>query len=108
MTDIVAKPHAEMTEAERDALAEAQFRAAVAGRLPVPTLATASVPMVDLKRLRKRLGLTQAGFAERFGFALAAVRNWEQSRRLPDRSTRILLRLIEREPDTVARIASEI
>lgn len=37
---------------------------------------------VDVKAIRDRLKLTQAGFAERFGFSIGAVRDWEQDRRL--------------------------
>ena len=33
---------------------------------------------VDLKALRQRLGLSQAKFARRYGFAVGSIRNWEQ------------------------------
>jgi putative transcriptional regulator len=40
---------------------------------------TVQVPAtVDVRALRNRLGLTQAAFATRYGFALGSVRNWEQ------------------------------
>ncbi|MBZ0140732.1 MAG: type II toxin-antitoxin system MqsA family antitoxin [Pseudorhodoplanes sp.] len=58
---------------------------------------------VDVKKIRKRLGLSQQGFAATYGFALSAVRDWEQGRRQPERSARILLRIVEREPDAVTR-----
>ena len=58
---------------------------------------------VDVKRIRARLGLTQAGFAARFGFSVAAVRDWEQHRRQPDVSARVLLTVIDREPEAVER-----
>jgi putative transcriptional regulator len=60
--------------------------------------------VVDVKTVRQRLGLTQAAFAARFGFSLAAVRDWEQGRRRPERSARLLLKLVEREPEAVARV----
>lgn len=59
--------------------------------------------MVDVKAIRSRLGLTQEQFAQRFGFAIGAVRDWEQQRSRPDRSARILLKVIEREPKAVER-----
>ena len=59
---------------------------------------------VDVKAIRGRLGLTQAAFAARFGFTVAAVRDWEQGRRRPERSARLLLKLVDREPDAVARV----
>lgn len=58
---------------------------------------------VDVRAIRKRLGLTQSAFAQRFGFAVASVRDWEQGRHQPDLAARTLLRVIEREPDAVER-----
>lgn len=58
---------------------------------------------VDVRRVRKGLGLTQSEFAERFGFSLGAVRHWEQGRRLPEPGTKTLLRLIDEHPELVAK-----
>ncbi len=57
----------------------------------------------NVRAIRRRLGLTQAGFARRFGFGLATVRDWEQGRYQPDQAVRSYLLVIEREPDVVAR-----
>lgn len=61
-------------------------------------------PPVDVKAVRSRLGLTQKEFAARFGLDLDTVQNWEQGRNTPDRSTRILLRVIETRPEAVDAI----
>jgi putative transcriptional regulator len=58
---------------------------------------------MDVKKIRMRLGLSQEAFAETYGFALSAVRDWEQGRRRPERSARILLKIVEKEPDAVTR-----
>jgi putative transcriptional regulator len=58
---------------------------------------------VNVKKIRTRLGLSQESFAQTYGFALSAVRDWEQGRRQPERSARILLRVVEREPEAVTR-----
>ena len=58
---------------------------------------------VNVKKIRSRLGLSQESFAQTYGFALSAVRDWEQGRRQPDRSARILLKVVEKEPDAVTR-----
>jgi putative transcriptional regulator len=58
---------------------------------------------IDVKALRRRLGYSQSEFSRRFGFAIDAVQEWEQGRRTPDRTARILLKVIEREPDAVTR-----
>jgi putative transcriptional regulator len=58
---------------------------------------------VNVKKIRTRLGLSQESFAQTYGFALSAVRDWEQGRRQPERSARILLKIVEKEPDAVTR-----
>jgi len=58
---------------------------------------------VDVKAIRTRLGLTQTAFARRFGFSPGSVRNWEQGHRTPQGPARILLTVIDREPDAVNR-----
>jgi putative transcriptional regulator len=58
---------------------------------------------VDIRAIRQRLGLSQAEFALRFGFAPGSVRNWEQGHRQPQGPARVLLRVIDREPDAVQR-----
>ena len=42
------------------------------------------VPTVDVREVRRKLGLSQAAFAAKFGFQPATLRNWEQSRTRPD------------------------
>ena len=56
---------------------------------------------VDVAGIRKRLGLSQARFAARFGLSPATVRDWEQHRRRPDRIARTLLMVIDRNPEAV-------
>lgn len=58
---------------------------------------------VDVRKIRTRLGLTQETFAATYGFALSAVRDWEQGRRRPERSARILLKIVEKEPEAITR-----
>lgn len=58
---------------------------------------------IDVKKIRRRLGLSQQAFAQTYGFALSAVRDWEQGRRRPERSARILLKIVDKEPDAVTR-----
>lgn len=58
---------------------------------------------VDVRAIRKRLALTRAEFADRFGFSPSAVKEWEIGRRTPDRSARVLLKIVEQEPEAVTR-----
>jgi putative transcriptional regulator len=61
---------------------------------------------VDVKAIRKRLGLSQRQFATRFGFRLDAVQNWERGRRAPTGAARAFLTVIDREPEAVQRALS--
>lgn len=65
---------------------------------------TVMVPSVDVKAIRGRLGLSQAKFAAKFGFAPASIRNWEQGRRFPDGPARILLAVIGERPDVIESV----
>ena len=63
---------------------------------------------LDVRAIRSRLGLSQKAFAERFGFSERRVREWESGRAIPERSARILLRMIEVAPETVERAAERV
>ena len=58
---------------------------------------------VDVKALRRKLGMSQSKFAASFGFGLDAVQSWEQGRRRPEGAARVLLKVIEHDPDAVRR-----
>lgn len=58
---------------------------------------------IDVKKIRKRLHLTQDAFAERFGFTQSQVREWEQHRSAPPRGVRAYLKVIERDHEAVER-----
>ena len=57
-----------------------------------------------VKDIRRRLGMTQAQFAETFSLPLATVRDWEQERSYPDAPARALLTAIARDPQTMMRL----
>ena len=63
-----------------------------------------AVRMPHLQSLRRRLGLTQEAFAERYDLPVASVRDWEQRRTMPDRAARTYLRAIALEPEVMAEI----
>ncbi len=86
--------------AAREALAHARddSAAGLVVRIPVD---------IDVPAIRKRVGLTQKAFAERFGFDLRSVQNWEQGRRVPTGPARVLLTMIAREPETVRRMLED-
>jgi len=58
---------------------------------------------VDVAVLRKKLGLSQDRFAAIFGISSKTVRNWEQGLRHPEGPARVLLQVIDVEPEAVMR-----
>ena len=59
------------------------------------------VPDIDVGAVRGKLGLSQEDFAAAFGVSIGTVRNWEQGRRKPAGSARVLLAVINKSPRTV-------
>jgi putative transcriptional regulator len=59
------------------------------------------VPEIDVRKIRRKMGLSQAQFATKFGFPPATLRNWEQGRSRPDAPTRVLLAVIAKHPEVV-------
>ncbi|MYE00439.1 MAG: transcriptional regulator [Alphaproteobacteria bacterium] len=57
--------------------------------------------------LRKRFRLSRRQFAGRFGLDARALQEWEQGRRVPDRAARVLLAVIDRDPEAVVRALGE-
>lgn len=58
---------------------------------------------IDVAKVRKKLNLSQKDFAAFSGISLSTVRDWEQNRRLPRGPARVLLTIIERDPEAVER-----
>ncbi len=58
---------------------------------------------VNVKDIRHKLGLSQQAFASRYGFSIGRVRDWEQNRSNMDAPSRILLTVIDKEPEAVER-----
>ncbi len=56
---------------------------------------------IDVRAIRKRLGLTQEQFAMRFALPIGSLRNWEQAKRVPHGPARVLLTIIDRIPNEV-------
>src|SRR5215471_8684256 len=59
------------------------------------------VPTV--RALREKLKMTQEEFAKRFHLPLGTVRDWEQGAHRPDKAAQVLLTVIARDPEAVAR-----
>jgi putative transcriptional regulator len=73
----------ELVAAMGEALAIARGEA-----VPAATHIVETVPEIDVRALRRRLGLSRDQFARRFRFPARTVQEWEQGRRRPDQSAR--------------------
>ncbi len=75
--------------------------AVLAEDLKGPWRVKTPVPDVDARAARQKTGLSQAKFADRYGFSLRSVQHWEQGTRQPDRAARILLWLISENSQAI-------
>lgn len=60
----------------------------------------------DVRALREGYGLSQSKFAALMGISAATLRNWEQGRRKPEGSARVLLRVVARHPEALLEAVS--
>jgi putative transcriptional regulator len=64
---------------------------------------TFRIPVLDVKAIRKKSGMTQEEFSRAFAIKTRTLQEWEQQRRMPNSQTRTLLALIDRHPKEVAK-----
>ena len=60
-----------------------------------------------IRKLRNRLGLSQEAFAKTYGIPLANIRQYEIGRHMPPPAVRAYLKVIEAEPEVVAKAVGE-
>jgi putative transcriptional regulator len=63
--------------------------------------------LVNVKKLRERLGVTQEAFAATYRIPLGTLRDWEQRRKTPDAPARAYLTIIARDPLAVAAMLND-
>jgi len=60
-------------------------------------------PEPDVKAIRESIGFSQSKFAAFIGVNVRTLQNWEQGHRHPTGPARVLLRLVETDPESVFR-----
>jgi DNA-binding transcriptional regulator YiaG len=60
----------------------------------------------DVRGLRESYGLSQPKFAALLGISVGTLRNWEQGRRRPEGSARVLLQIVAKHPDALLDMAA--
>ena len=86
----------------KEALAQAQ-REEREGPVAIEKI---DVPELDVVAIRVSTGLTQAEFVRSIGVDEATLRNWEQGRRRPEGTARVLLAMIAGDPWIAHRASS--
>jgi putative transcriptional regulator len=56
---------------------------------------------IDVKAIRKQVGMTQMEFAAAFGISVSTLRHWERGDRMPQGPARVLLRVVAIAPHAV-------
>ena len=62
----------------------------------------------DIRSLREKYGLSQTKFAALMGVSVGTLRNWEQGRRKPEGSARVLLQVVAKHPEAVLDVVSRL
>ena len=55
----------------------------------------------DVKSIRERIGFSQSRFAALIGVSMRTIQNWEQGHRHPTGPAKVLLRLVQVDPESV-------
>ena len=61
---------------------------------------------VDVKAVRKKVGMSQTEFATTFGVSVGTLRHWERGDRKPSGPALVLLTVVSKEPGLVLRALS--
>jgi len=58
---------------------------------------------INVRRIRKKLNMSQNTFAQYFGVPVKTIQDWEQGRRVPSGASKNFLFVIDQEPEAVRR-----
>jgi putative transcriptional regulator len=88
-----------------DALAEHRAGKRTLRTHPVKAKPAPTITARELARIRKDLNLSRGLFAGYLRTNVRTLENWEQGRAKPNAQAALLIRLVQRFPDTVHRLA---
>lgn len=95
---------AELTEG-LDALADQRQGKRTLRTHTVKLLPTPTISARELARVRRQMKLSRGLFARYLRTNVRTLENWEQGRAKPNAQAALLIRLVQRFPDTVQRLA---
>ena len=76
------------------------------GEIALETVNLDPMSAERIRAIRKKVAKSAKEFERRFGIPAATISNWEQGRRKPDPTSRLLLKVIESDPDVVEKAAA--
>jgi len=62
---------------------------------------------IDVKAIREKTGMSQQRFCATFGISIGTLRHWEQGLRSPRGAARVLLKVVDKNPEAVIEAATE-
>jgi len=90
-----------------DALTDKQIEAAAKTDVDNPPLSKKELDkfqeVIDVRKIRHKLKLSQTQFANRYKLSKRIVEDWEQHRRIPNGPSRVLLIAIKNAPELVRK-----
>ncbi len=75
------------------------------GEIALEVVNVDPMPVARIRAIRRKAARSSRIFEMKFGIPASTINNWEQGRRKPDPAGRLLLKLIEEEPEIVERVA---
>jgi putative transcriptional regulator len=75
------------------------------GEVALEVVNVEPMPPKRIKAIRRKAARSARAFETRFGISASTLQNWEQGRRRPDPTARLLLKVIEADADFVERVA---
>ena len=61
---------------------------------------------INVQAIRIKTGMSQQRFCATFGISLGTLRHWEQGLRLPRGPARVLLKVVDNDPQAVIRVVA--
>ena len=72
----------------------------------VEKIAAPELKTGELVKLRQHLNVSQAVFAQYLRINKRTLENWEQGRAKPNAQAAVLIKMVEKSPDTIERLIS--
>ena len=62
---------------------------------------------LNVKAIREKTGMSQQSFCATFGISIGTLRHWEQGLRTPRGAARVLLKIVDQNPQAVIKAINE-